>query len=167
VSTPTEPAIPLPQLRGPGSRGRLAADRSLALVSGVATGVWVSVLCAVTHPETVLGFLLVDAVMTAFFVTASVWLALVVTQTATGAASTLTRVVVAAGVSTAVAALTEPMRLLVMPAGYLHGAWGGAVVDTMATTALVMLPIANVVADRQARRLVRDAESARQSAGKN
>jgi hypothetical protein len=50
-----------------------------------------------------------------------------------------------------VAAAAEPMRLIFLSTEHPNGAWLGGVADLLATTALVMLPIANVVADRQAR----------------
>lgn len=127
-----------------------SADRTLAVVAGVATGIWVSALGAVTHPAGV-AVLLVYLLMTGFFVTASVWLALIATRSRSGSAATLTRVAVAAGTSVLVAAATEPMRLLASPSSPAPGSWGTAVLDVLATTALVMLPVANVVADRQAR----------------
>ena len=127
------------------------SDRRLALVSGVATGCWVAVLAALRSSG--VAVVAVALLMTVFFVTASVWLALAATRSRIEEPTTLTRVAASAGTASVLPALITPMLVLMSTGGGTGDAALRGMVDALTTTALVMLPLANVVADRQARAL--------------
>jgi hypothetical protein len=128
------------------------ADRALALVIGIVTSAWVSLLCLRSHPGTTPAFLATDLLATATLVTVTGWTALAAARPATGRTASMTRMVVATTSAVLVATATQPVRILLMPAAHRHGTtWPDGVVDVLVTTALVALPVAAIVADRQSR----------------